>query len=1447
MTFLKKIAGSNGHSKSGSVSSIRYSANSQASPSASVSSSRSFKTHVRNSSNSTDYSGSTYVFGTGNTASSGSNHGTPTSSKTFSKMGSSYNRRSIDSPRSTSNRNSEYTLDNSSLNSHPQANKGGDNVSRPTSLEKNADTDSSTYSRKSSGSTSSLSFDNLILSWDPTNPDEWTLSRVIAWFKFHDFPDSWIAVFKRHQLCGQRFLRLLAYDNFAIYEKHLPISKNASFDKFQALLKDTMKKNVSSSHSRQRSGNSVAAMHIEPNKGVNLRHKSSRSQDDIVGSRSASESGINNEQLNLGKPPEKGVVKSHKKTKSTGSLYRRSFISLMGSSSHSSAENTQMEKNNPNIKIHIPSRPQSVVESEPSTAKTLSPLSPPYSALFNKLDQKNRSDPTLFEISDEKYSRLKNDDYNDDIAAQSSSTNFSGKQQHSSSATYSKSKKNEKGGFNVRNSAVMPEDKSTFWEKLKRKSQTISPSTQNHTQLNSANLSKNRVSLQQIQGGFDMTDQVKPDNIVTPKIHQAHKSSSIDTKSQNFENVFDKFLLDKKYYPVKIKSSTNEEDFVLITKDNVSFIPLLISELPNECSKLKEYFMRKLRIVSGECSVHMTDFGCDIGASLNDTLLDTIRNSLFMNTSRKLFIRDTGTHKYSPGKPIINSSQREMLRKKESIKSINSSILASNDEISTITSSSDIASFDDRSSAPGRQYPQTPSYFYDASNVNDDVNYWNFKENQSSLVPGKVPDVKPEAQFTLKIPDKIKHKGLEDDLQRNSFHVLRKDEGKEIDFNNRRRSPYTNPELAPKREAPKAPITGSPMRLQKSRSLSKSVSIVTNNDRSRRDELSPSRKSYKNSETNSPSSEKIVSSYTPGSSHVLVPQPYKGVGDISRKGKLEDDHIFSMTEVLRSRVNRSTSSVSNNSVIYSTSPILKRGSSKRIVSSASAADVFEENTINFNDVPELSDSDEDSASSEDIIWGSETKISETEVVPENNNFNKTDSEDDDKIYSMNNKLTPVRKMTLRPTAEIVYQNLERFFPRAHLDKPVVEELHNSKSPVSKTSDKARINSILEQHSNISEKGVKSQNNDNVIKEKKSNTSLPRRTRTIRAIAHEAGEARRNSMKVKRSNTKMWGTKIVEITDKNTIEINKSKNARGEYKEFAWMKGEMIGKGSFGAVYLSLNITTGEMMAVKQVEVPKYGTQNELVKDMVEALKSEVATLKDLDHLNIVQYLGSEIRGNIYSLFLEYVAGGSVGSLIRLYGRFDEKLIRHLNTQVLSGLKYLHSKGILHRDMKADNLLLDEDGICKISDFGISKKSKNIYSNSDMTMRGTVFWMAPEMVDTKQGYSAKVDIWSLGCVVLEMFAGKRPWSNLEVVAAMFQIGKSKSAPPIPDDTIQLISSKGKDFLSKCFEIDPEKRPTADDLLEHSFSKVDPAFNFSRTRLYEFIKTNDKLNSSVLRNT
>lgn len=126
-----------------------------------------------------------------------------------------------------------------------------------------------------------------------------------------------------------------------------------------------------------------------------------------------------------------------------------------------------------------------------------------------------------------------------------------------------------------------------------------------------------------------------------------------------------------------------------------------------------------------------------------------------------------------------------------------------------------------------------------------------------------------------------------------------------------------------------------------------------------------------------------------------------------------------------------------------------------------------------------------------------------------------------------------------------------------------------------------------------------------------------------------------------------------------------------------MKGDLIGKGTYGSVYLGLNATTGEMFAVKQVEVP-HDHDDERSKAMMDALNAEIETLKDLDHPYIVQYLGYERTDKNLSIFLEYVPGGSVGRCLKKHGRFEEDVIRSLIRQTLDGLAYLHGQGRMHR-------------------------------------------------------------------------------------------------------------------------------------------------------------------------
>ncbi|KAF4615438.1 hypothetical protein D9613_003091 [Agrocybe pediades] len=274
------------------------------------------------------------------------------------------------------------------------------------------------------------------------------------------------------------------------------------------------------------------------------------------------------------------------------------------------------------------------------------------------------------------------------------------------------------------------------------------------------------------------------------------------------------------------------------------------------------------------------------------------------------------------------------------------------------------------------------------------------------------------------------------------------------------------------------------------------------------------------------------------------------------------------------------------------------------------------------------------------------------------------------------------------------------------------------------------------------------------------------------------------------------------------------NARKANK---WIKGALIGAGSFGKVYLGMDASSGLLMAVKQVELPTGSAPNqERKKSMLNALEREIELLKNLQHENIVQYLYSSIDDEYLNIFLEYVPGGSVTALLRNYGAFEEPLVKNFVRQILQGLDYLHERDIIHRDIKGANILVDNKGGIKISDFGISKKvDDNLLTGNRInrpSLQGSVFWMAPEVVK-QTGHTRKADIWSVGCLVVEMLTGEHPWAQLTQMQAIFKIG-SMARPTIPSD----ISAEAQDFLKKTFEINHEARPSAIELLQHPWIAV-----------------------------
>ncbi|KAH6648450.1 hypothetical protein BKA67DRAFT_521885 [Truncatella angustata] len=268
----------------------------------------------------------------------------------------------------------------------------------------------------------------------------------------------------------------------------------------------------------------------------------------------------------------------------------------------------------------------------------------------------------------------------------------------------------------------------------------------------------------------------------------------------------------------------------------------------------------------------------------------------------------------------------------------------------------------------------------------------------------------------------------------------------------------------------------------------------------------------------------------------------------------------------------------------------------------------------------------------------------------------------------------------------------------------------------------------------------------------------------------------------------------------------------------WQQGHFVGGGTFGNVYAGMNLDTGHLMAVKEIRLqdPK------LIPTIASQIKDEMGVLEVLDHPNVVSYYGIEVHRDRVYIFMEFCSGGSLANLLE-HGRIeDEQVTMVYALQLLEGLAYLHESGIAHRDIKPENILLDHNGVIKYVDFGAAKVIarqgrtlvKSAATTPNRSMTGTPMYMSPEVIKGENpGKAGSVDVWSLGCVILEMVTGRRPWSNLDNEwAIMYNIAQGNPPQlPGPDQ----LSPQGIDFLRRCFIRNPKHRATAVELLQHEW--------------------------------
>ncbi|SNX84122.1 related to MAPKK kinase [Melanopsichium pennsylvanicum] len=245
-------------------------------------------------------------------------------------------------------------------------------------------------------------------------------------------------------------------------------------------------------------------------------------------------------------------------------------------------------------------------------------------------------------------------------------------------------------------------------------------------------------------------------------------------------------------------------------------------------------------------------------------------------------------------------------------------------------------------------------------------------------------------------------------------------------------------------------------------------------------------------------------------------------------------------------------------------------------------------------------------------------------------------------------------------------------------------------------------------------------------------------------------------------------------------------------------GDCLGRGAFGSVYRGLNYMNGETVAVKQVQL------GNIPKAELGEIMSEIDLLKNLRHPNIVKYKGSEKTKDYLYIILEYCENGSLHHICKRFGKFPEGLVSVYISQVLDGLIYLHDQGVIHRDIKGANILTTKDGSVKLADFGVATKTGTMTENAVV---GSPYWMAPEVID-QSGATTASDIWSVGCVVVELLEGKPPYHFLAPMPALFRIVQD-DCPPLPESASPVV----KDFLLHCFQKDANLRVSARKLLRH----------------------------------
>ncbi|KAL7721804.1 non-specific serine/threonine protein kinase [Entamoeba marina] len=267
--------------------------------------------------------------------------------------------------------------------------------------------------------------------------------------------------------------------------------------------------------------------------------------------------------------------------------------------------------------------------------------------------------------------------------------------------------------------------------------------------------------------------------------------------------------------------------------------------------------------------------------------------------------------------------------------------------------------------------------------------------------------------------------------------------------------------------------------------------------------------------------------------------------------------------------------------------------------------------------------------------------------------------------------------------------------------------------------------------------------------------------------------------------------------------------------------EKLGEGSYGSVLHSIHKPSGAHTAVKTVKIEGDITD----------VEKEILLMKQCDTDYIVRFFGHFFVEKELWIVMEICGAGSVSDIMHiLNATLDEREIQIILRDVLHGLGYLHKMHMIHRDIKAANVLVSDDGVCKLADFGVSTKMGGT-NKLQKTLIGTPYWMAPEVI-LESGHNEKADIWSVGITAIEMFDGQPPHAEFHAMRAIFLI--PNRPPPTIDDTEE--GSKAfNDFIALCCVKSFKDRMGALELLKCEFMQQ----KVNRKRITELIKKENEI--------